>query len=417
MNDRNNNLDPWEQDSYETGSTRPPKSRGGTVAVLLMAVILLLGVLTTMSILNVGILNTDPNTAVPTGDGVAFRPNEGSAPTDASTDTAVKPPKTSTTKLELQETPEAVENVPQEGGLSLQEIYEKNIASVVSILCTLQDGNASGTGVVLSEDGYLVTNCHVVEKSTSIQILLTDGRRFPAAVVGTDTVSDLAVLYIEASGLTAAAFGDSDSMRVGDAVAAIGDPLGVEFRGTLTDGIVSAINREVTVSGRAMTLIQTNAALNSGNSGGPLINCYGQVIGINTLKIGAFVDSAGVEGIGFAIPSTTVKEVVDQLMEKGYVSGRPLLGIECNEVSSYYQQFYHLPAGIRVVSVTDGGPADQAGLQTGDIILAMDGQRVNTLDEMNARLYAYAVGDPAVLTVYRSGKQLELRIIFGERKE
>ena len=418
MNDRKQNTDPWDRDSYETGSTRPPKSRGGLIAVLLMAVIVLLGLTTMLGLLNVRLFAQSQNSSTPTdGDGMVFYPGDPSTATTAGVLPEIQIPDGDDFQMEIETSPESMDNIQQANGLPLQDIYEKNIQSVVSISCTRSDGTASGTGVIFDRKGYIVTNSHVVEGAQNIRVLLTDGREFPAAVVGQDSVSDLAVLYIDANRLVAARFGDSSALRVGDAVVAIGDPLGVELRGTMTDGIVSAINREVSLSGRAMTLIQTNAALNSGNSGGPLINCYGQVIGINTLKIGAFVDSAGVEGIGFAIPSTTVKEIVDQLMGQGYVSGRPFLGVECSEVTSYYQQFYRLPAGIRVISVNEGGPAEQAGLQPGDIILTMDGKRVTTLDEMNACLYTHAVGDTVPLTVYRGGKQISLSVTFGERKE
>ena len=418
MNERNNNIEPWDRDSYETGSTRPPKSRGGIIAVLLMAVIVLLGVTTMLGLLNVRLFAQSQHPSAPTvGEGMAFYPDNAPTGTTAATLPEVLIPDGSNIRMELDSSPESMDNVPQANGLPLQDIYEKNIQSVVSISCTRSDGTSSGTGVIFDRKGYIVTNCHVVEGAQSIRVLLTDGRDFPAAVVGQDSVSDLAVLYIDAKNLTAARFGDSSALRVGDAVVAIGDPLGTEFRGTYTNGIVSAINREVSVSGRPMTLIQTNAALNSGNSGGPLINCYGQVIGINTMKIGTFVDSAGVEGLGFAIPSTTVKEIVDQLIRQGYVSGRPLLGIECNEVTSYYQQFYNLPAGIRVVTVNDGGPADAAGLITGDIILSLNGTRVTTLDSLNGVLYAHKVGDTVQLAVYRGGKQLTLTLTLGERTE
>ena len=196
---------------------------------------------------------------------------------------------------------------------------------MVSIACQGSRSSSSGTGVVLSSDGYIVTNAHVVENSNAISVQLTDDRSFAARLVGCDDISDLAVLRIDCSDLTPAQFGDSSTLRVGDTVVAIGDPLGAAFRGTYTNGIVSAINRDVDMNGRTMTLIQTNAALNSGNSGGPLINCYGQVIGINTMKIGAFTDTAGVEGLGFAIPSTQVKEIVDQIVAQGYVSGAMML--------------------------------------------------------------------------------------------
>ena len=177
-------------------------------------------------------------------------------------------------------------------------------------------------------------------------------------------------------GMVYATFGDDRSLRVGDAVVAIGDPLGIRLRGTMTDGIISAISRDLEVDGRVMTLLQTNAALNSGNSGGPLINCYGQVIGINTLKIGVFTDNAGAEGLGFAIPSTTVKEIADQLIAQGYVSGRPAIGITGEPVSSFYQFYYNLPAGLYITNVEYGSDARKKGIEQGDILMSIDGNRI-----------------------------------------
>ena len=205
----------------------------------------------------------------------------------------------------------------------------------------------------------------MVEGASSITVLLHDGREYTAALVGADSVTDLAVLYIEADALAAAEFGDSAVLRVGDSVAAIGDPLGIAYRGTMTNGIVSAINRDVHSEGRTMTLIQTNVALNSGNSGGPLINCYGQVVGINTMKVGVFSNSSGVEGIGFAIPSTTVQEIVNQLINQGYVSGRPSLGIAGASLDKFDQYYFHLPAGLYIETVAEGSPAQQVGIARG----------------------------------------------------
>jgi len=311
--------------------------------------------------------------------------------------------------VQIKPSPDSVLNIPQEGGLGLQEIYAKNIPSVVSISCALPGGSSSGTGVVLTADGYLVTNAHVIEDAVSISVLLTDGRTLSAQLVGMDTVSDLAVLYVNANDLTPAEFGDSSQLKVGDAVAAIGDPLGVELRGTMTDGIISAINRDMNLNGRTVTLIQTNAALNSGNSGGPLINCYGQVIGINTMKIGAFSDSAGVEGLGFAIPSVTVKEIVDQLIRQGYVSGRPALPLDGEWVSLFNQQFRRLPAGLYITQA----PADSV-ISTRDILLQIDGVRVTSEDELNAALYQHQAGDTVTLTFYRSGSQYTTTITLTE---
>ena len=412
-----NYTDPWDRDSYETGSTRPPKNRGGLIAVLLVTVIVLGGISSALGVLNIKLFRELENGD---SDSSSMSFFEGTATNKATenVDATAQPsaPVNSGFMVEIQDSPESVNNVPQEGGLSYQDIYSKAIPSVVSVTCQLSGGTSSGTGVVLSANGYIVTNCHVIEGAGSILIRLTDERELTACVVGSDAVSDLAVLYVEASDLTPAEFGDSSQLRVGDAVAAIGDPLGSEFRGTMTDGIVSAINRDVTVDGRTMTLIQTNAALNSGNSGGPLLNCYGQVIGINTMKISAFVDDAGVEGLGFAIPSTTVKEIVDQLLSQGYVSGRPSLGVEGDSVSEFDQRYYRLPSGYLISEVAEGSCADAAGLSVGDIIFGIGGTRIESADELQTALYAYGVGDEVVLSVYRyrTGKSFTVTVTLDE---
>ena len=305
-------LDPWDTDFFETGSTRPPKNRRGFFALVLVGGIILGSILTAFGGIDLQFLNrwgsADKDSTLPVSLH-AGNTAETTAPSIDAADTDSLTPNAGDASVQLRPSPEGVENVAQEGGLSLQAIYEKCIPSTVSILCVLPRGTSTGSGVVLSADGYVITNYHVVEGATHISVLLTDGRELSARMVGGDKLSDLAVLTVDAQDLIPAEFGNSDSLRVGDTVVAIGDPLGVELRGTMTNGIVSAINRNLTTDGRTLTLIQTNAALNSGNSGGPLINCYGQVIGINTMKIGDYVSSAGVEGLGFAIPSTTVKQI------------------------------------------------------------------------------------------------------------
>ena len=309
-----------------------------------------------------------------------------------------------------------MENVPREGGLSLQEIYDTVIDSVVSISCADASGGSTGTGVVLTQDGYIVTNCHVVEDASYIQVLLSDGRTVDATLVGLDEVSDLAVLQISAEGLFPAQLGDSASLRVGDTVVAIGDPLGIKLRGTMTDGIISAISRDIDVDGRTMNLIQTNAALNSGNSGGPLINCYGQVIGINTMKIGDSMSVAGVEGLGFAIPSATVSDIVNQLIAQGYVSGRPTLGISGESISNLYHFYYRLPRGLYITQVEDGSSAQQAGIEEGDILLSMEGKEITSGDDLKMQLYNYAPGDQVTVIIYRSGNQYAVTLTVEEAK-
>ena len=394
---------------YGTGCTEPPKSHRAIIALLLVAVIFLGGISTALSVLNIKLfqkLNEQDDTAAIAYASADSRAAQAPAPT--------APLQEEQATVALHKAPEKPEN--QEEGLSLQEIYEKNIPSVVSITASTTGSTATGTGVVLSDKGYLVTNYHVIEDAQRLTVRLTDERELEAAVVGTDPVSDLAVLYIQAENLTAAQFGDSDALRVGDAVVAIGDPLGVELRGTMTNGIVSAINRDVSVNGRTMNLIQTNAALNSGNSGGPLINSYGQVVGINTMKIGAFTDKSGVEGLGFAIPSATVKEIVNQIICQGYVSGRPWLGIKGENFSSFYQRFYRVPAGLYITEVQSGSPAEDAGIVAGDILMRVDGELVSTMDDLNGLLYAHQVGDELRLVIYRAAGQATITVILTENK-
>ena len=227
--------------------------------------------------------------------------------------------------------------------------------------------------------------------------------------MGTDNLSDLAVLYIAANDLTPAVFGNSATLRVGDAVAAIGDPLGITFRGTMTDGIVSAINRDVESGGWKMTLIQTNAALNSGNSGGPLINCYGQVVGINTMKVGIFSDAAGVEGLGFAIPSVMVRDIVNQLISQGYVSGRPALNLAYVPVPLFNQQFLHMLPGLYITDVPEGSE-----VHTGDILIAVDGYSIAGEEDLTKVLYSHKAGDEVELTVSRGGSQLKITVTLVE---
>ena len=413
--ERNYN-DPWDDGVYGTGRTQPPKSNNGPFALLLILVIFLCGIITLLGIMNVKLFQQLNRKEEEEQLAISFTPPETEA---AATEPALIIESTTPVvcadpepHIDLQTSPESVANIPQEGGLSLQEIYKQNIPSVVSI----STAYTSGTGVILSEDGYIVTNAHVLEDAAAITIRLTDDRDFQAQLIGSDSISDLAVLRIEAQDLTPAQFGDSEILTVGDSVAAIGDPLGVDLRGTYTDGIISAINRDVNMNGRTMTLIQTNAALNSGNSGGPLINCYGQVIGINTMKIGAFSDSAGVEGIGFAIPSATVKDIVDQLIRQGYVSGRPSLGVTGESLPLFYQHYYRMPAGLYITAVEPGSAAERCGMELGDILIGINDIRITDFNSLQAAILAYEVGDTVTVTVFRDGQTATAQVVLTEDK-
>ena len=405
---------PYDPDFYETGSTCPPKNHGGAVALLLAAAILLGSVATAVGAWNLTAERKKP-ASEDKSETLAVRASDAAteAPTATYGQSSAEAYRSDTT-LKLDSSPASVENVPQEGGLSLQEIYKKIIGSVVSITNVSTAGQSTGTGVIFSSDGYIVTNEHVVDGAQVIEVLMPDDTVLTAELVGSDAVSDLAVLHVAGENLTAAEFGDSDALRVGDSVAAVGDPLGTALRGTMTDGIVSAINRDITVSGRTVTLIQTNAALNSGNSGGPLLNCYGQVIGINTMKIGDNVTASGVEGLGFAIPSTTVKEIVDQLISQGYVSGRASLGITGERVSLFYQHYYGMPTGLYITAVASDSVADQAGIAAGDVLVSVGSTRITSQSALNTALYAYSAGDTVEASVYRGGRLYTLELTLEE---
>lgn len=293
--------------------------------------------------------------------------------------------------------------------LTAQEIYQQVNPSVVLVLTQLRDGSAVGTGVIFTEDGYIVTNCHVLEGGEDCQVILDTGEFYDAKYVGSDADSDLAVLKINARNLPAAQFGSSDGLTVGDRVYAIGNPLGIELRGTMTDGIVSAIERDVWVDHRTMTLIQTNAALNSGNSGGPLINIYGQVVGINVIKMTS--DYSNVEGLGFAIPSAYMERIVNDLLDWGEVQPEPVLGLSVMQVSTV------LPdgeAGLEVVELTPDSAADRAGIQVGDYALRAGGEDLRTSRDLLRVRRRCHLGDQLPMTLWRDGQRVEVTLELAE---
>ena len=407
---------PCDGGSYRTGSTTPPKDHAGAVSVVLILVILFCVLSSALNLLDIrlfsglqAVVRTHPVTSVSSGE---VTPGlEATQPTALPTDPTLP---TAGEEIEIHDSRPSGENIPEEGALSWQQVYERVIPSVVSVLCSGRSSQSSGTGVIMSESGYVITNAHVIEGAVQIAVLLSDGRSFQADVMGSDTVSDLAVLHIEAEGLVPAQFGDSSVLRVGDAVVAIGDPLGVELRGTMTDGIISAINRDLDLGTRTMSLIQTSAALNSGNSGGPLVNCYGQVVGINAVKIGDYAASGGVEGLGFAIPMATVKDVVDQIVSYGYVTGRPTLGIRGEMVSQFYQFYYGLPSGLLITMVEPGSDSAAQGLRSGDILLQIAGQRITDAETVDRVVNGCTVGQVIEVVVYRGGTEYLVSLTVTE---
>ncbi len=287
------------------------------------------------------------------------------------------------------------------------EIYEKINPSVVSVLGSQTGYSSVGTGVIFSEDGYILTNYHVISGCKSCQVLVTDHAavvEYDAKLVGYDEEMDLAVLKIAAVGLPPAEFGVSDDLEIGDPCYAIGNPLGLELRNTFTNGIISAANRSVKVEGVDMTLIQTNAALNSGNSGGPLINQYGQVVGINTIKMMSEYDT--IEGLGFAIPTSLAERWVNELVVFGELQPQPVLGISIKAVNKTFQDGFQ--GLLLVVEVQEGKSGENAGVRTGDYVVAFNGQEVSTTEEILAIRRNLSVGDQVPVRIYRRGEFLDL---------
>ncbi len=270
-----------------------------------------------------------------------------------------------------------------------------------------QDGETveqgSGSGIIISDDGYIVTNQHVIDGATEVEVILNTGTSYTAEIVGQDEKTDLAVLKItpaENEPLTAAVLGDSTTVQVGELAVAIGNPMGMEFSGSVTSGIISAVNRTMTIDNRTYNLLQTDAAINSGNSGGALINQYGEVIGINSVKL----STTGVEGMGFAIAISEAKPIINDLMQSGHVTGRPLVGISISETRY----------GLFISAIAEGSGAEEAGLQVNDMILEVDGQKVESTSEINEIRDKKKPGDTLKFKILRDSTTMEIDVKLTE---
>ncbi len=297
-----------------------------------------------------------------------------------------------------------------EGDYTLTEIYEKVSPSVVGVSSTLSSGSATGTGIILTEDGYILTCAHVVEDATSIAIVDADMNQYEATLIGEDSQSDIAVLKIDAEGLTAVELGTSGNLKVGEVAIVIGNPLGYDLYGSMSVGIVSGLNRTLNINGTEMTLIQTDASVNSGNSGGPMVNAYGQVIGI----ISAKVSSSYGEGLGFAIPIDDAMPIIEDLIHYGYVTGRPSIGITGEDITVYVSFYYGIPQGVMVRYVEPDSGADAAGVQAYDKIVGLNDETITTMDELTNIKNNYSVGDTITLNIYRNGTYIDLEVELKE---
>lgn len=310
---------------------------------------------------------------------------------------------------------------------SANEIYELGCKQTVGVSLESTRANifgqqsasaVAGTGFIITPDGYIMTNYHVIESAQKrehkIQVLFKDKSSFEAKIVGFDEDNDVAVLKIDASDLSPVSIGNSDDIAVGDSVFAIGNPLG-ELDFSMTSGRVSALDRSITIerNGTAINMFQFDAAINSGNSGGPVYNESGEVIGIATAKVG----SSGVEGLGFAIPINDAADIANELITKGYVSGKAYMGVNIdNRYTSVYAQYYSMPEGAYVYNVESGGCAEKSGLAAGDIITKVGSEAIGGYSDLNAAIKSFKAGESTEIVVYRGGEYVTLRITFDEAK-
>lgn len=315
-------------------------------------------------------------------------------------------------KYEIQSTDSPVVAIAKKAGPSIVGVRVNYVSQ--GIFGAIQESDEEGSGIIYSEDGYIITNYHVVESAiknsnAEVTVTLSNQKTYSATIVGGDEVTDLAVLKIEETGLVAAEFGVSSDVMVGEIAVAIGNPLGQELAGSVTGGYISALNRKITTDGRTYKLIQTDAAINPGNSGGALVNSKGQVIGINTVKIGA----TGVEGIGFAIPTDDALPIIKELIQNKKIV-RPYIGISGGNLTKSNAKLYDLPEGILVTQVLADSPAKKAGLQRGDVIIGVDGKEIVTMEELNEIKNTKKVGENIVLKVYRSKQELDITVTLEE---
>ena len=314
------------------------------------------------------------------------------------------------TKYEITQVENPVVAIADVAGKSVVGVTVRSVSNTVFGGTSTSD--SEGSGIIYTADGYIVTNYHVIENAISNQsiskvyvTLPNSDEEIEASIIGADSVTDIAVIKIQKEGLSAATFDDSNNLKVGELVVAIGNPLGRELAGSITVGYVSALNRTLTSNGRTYKLLQTDAAINPGNSGGALVSSSGKVIGINTVKIGA----TDVEGIGFAIPSNIAKPIVDELIKNGKIV-RPYIGISGISLDDNMAKRYNLVKGVYVAKIESSSSAYNSGIKVGDVIVKIDDKEITTIEELNEIKNSKNVGDTVKITVYRDGKNIEINV-------
>ena len=408
---------------YNNYDQTPRKRRnGGKTALAVIAALLAVFVVSVTSIsiyefvTTGGLPASDPNVSESDGDdnNMIVTPGQGLTDLekeendDSNTESEDKTAQQSSTVNK--DFPTLEQLAAPEDAMSLPDIYDKVAPSVVGVSCTLRNGSATGTGIIISEDGYIITNAHVVEDAVSVMIVDSEMNEYSAEIVGSDAQTDIAVLKIDETGLTPCEFGSSSNIRIGELTVVIGNPLGFELYGSMSSGIISGLNRSITIGEKKMTLIQTTASITNGNSGGPLINAYGQVIGITSAKVASIYG----ENLGFAIPIDNAIPIINDLMQYGYVTGRPMIGISGEDITSIMSMFYRIPEGVYVRFITPDSGAELAGIKAGDIIIGADGETVTTMDDLNEIKNRFSAGDTITLTIYRDGESMDVDVVMTE---
>lgn len=407
--------EPIDSNTYQTGVTRPPKSSNGLVAVLLVAVIFLGGLASAMGFINIRLLSQiikNPGSTIPLD--VQTNPSEDlppafSFPSEKDAPVPVVPTDRNV-QLTLHKPPANAGNARPLAPVNLDEIYQRNAASMVTVFTvTYHNSSMTGSGLIVSEDGYILTNAHLVESAKAIFIRLFDDRMLRASVVGADNFSDLAVLYIEAEDLKPAQFGNSNAILEGDPVCIFSSFTEHTNQLRLKEG---SYHNAVRVSNQKLHMQLLHCSV--GSTWGPLFNRYGQVIGFNTGVICNYFDLLIQEDHGFSIPSIAIKEIVDQLIAKGKVSGRPCFGIEAEPISKLYQNYWGLPRGLWITSVHPDSDAAAQGLQAGDILLALEGLPVTSNVDLYSFLYSHYIGSKVTAVIFRSGQKVTMTLTVEE---
>ena len=430
--DNSNGSEGYRQSSYD-GSYRPNQEQdhnsnkkkngiGGRMIALLVAVALVasIGGSALTSVINsISRKNEEANAkAAETMNSQTVEPAQDAQ--DGAQDTQSE---NSSYALEKSQLPTSLSSNDTGKSLTPKEVYAMNVNACVGIATQITtnvwgqvaSASASDSGFILTSDGYVVTNNHVVEGATSVTVKLYNGDEYDAEIVGTDEMNDVALLKIDATGLQTVTIGDSDQIEVGEEVIAIGNPLG-ELTFTMTAGVVSALDREINTDGKPINMLQTDVAINSGNSGGPLFDMNGNVIGITSAKYsGSTSSGASIEGISFAIPINDALRVIYDLQQYGHVTGRAYLGVTVKDLDSSTGATYGLPTGPMIRTVEEGGCAEKAGLQEGDIIIGFNDAEISSYTDLVAALNKCRAGDTATIKVYRAGAEVEASVTLDER--